>query len=115
MNIHLHKVVYINVIATNITTFHKMQAYADILNRVRDGQHTEEDVETLNTRLISIMGLSEMDPVMRVTLHIFPTHKACAYNETHLLSLPQDSPIYRVPAQHALLEKHHQQPGVPSA
>ena len=58
--------------------------YGDLLNRVRVGAHTEEDIELLKTR-----ETPEDDPVLNDAIHIYGTNaKVNARNEAKLKEIP---------------------------
>ena len=65
----------------------KDKQYADMLNRMRVGEMTDEDIEMLKTR---VRHKNHPD-LQNVGLYIIPTRKACArYNAEHLNSLKGD-------------------------
>merc|ERR1712020_556633 len=58
--------------------------YGDLLNRVRVGAHTEEDIELLKTRVTP-----KDDPVLKDSLHIYGTNaKVNARNSEKLKEIP---------------------------
>ena len=60
------------------------KTYGDLLNRLRVGAHTEEDVELLKTRIVP-----EDDPVLDNALHIYGTNKKVnARNNAKLNDIP---------------------------
>jgi hypothetical protein len=68
------------------------QAFAELLNRVRVGKHTDEDVEVLSSRLLSRpeMAASRDDPAVLDAIHLHPTNKAVdAHNDDRLKQLLQ--------------------------
>ena len=63
------------------------QAYAELLNRVREGQHTDEDLKTLESRVIGRPGLEKAaeDPEVRDAVHLFATNvQVDNYNQRRL-------------------------------
>ena len=60
------------------------KTYGDLLNRLRVGKHTEEDVDLLRTRIVS-----EVDPVLDDALHIYGTNaKVNMRNDAKLNEIP---------------------------
>ena len=67
--------------------------YGDLLNRLRVGAHTEEDVELLRTRIVP-----EDDPALKDALHVFGTNvKVNARNDAKLNEIP--GKLYTVKAK----------------
>ncbi|MCP3664246.1 MAG: AAA family ATPase, partial [Gammaproteobacteria bacterium] len=53
----------------------KDQRFAELLNRIRTGDHTEEDIQLLLTRTIENLGMSPDDPQLIDAPHIFYTNE----------------------------------------
>ena len=72
--------------------------YAEILNRIRIGQMTEEDIDKLKTRV-----RQKNHPDLKdVSLYIVPTRKACArYNSEYLKSLEGSEILLKARHYHA--------------
>ena len=72
----------------NLTTNHRQgndKTYADLLNRIRTGDHTPEDLELLETRLRP----KDHKDLSKADLFICCTRKKVAeHNEGYLTSLP---------------------------
>ena len=60
------------------------KTYGDLLNRLRVGEHTEEDIELLRTRIVP-----EDDPALSDALHIYGTNaKVNSRNDAKLNDIP---------------------------
>lgn len=50
------------------------KGWAEALMRIREGSHTEEDIQLLNSRLVDNLGIQADDPSIRDLPHIFHTN-----------------------------------------
>ena len=79
----------------NLTTNHRQgndKTYADLLNRIRTGDHTPDDLELLNERVRS----KKHDDLTKADLFICCTRKNVAeHNEKYLTSLPGEQFEFR--------------------
>jgi len=93
------------------------QCYSDILNRIRTGNQTNEDIAKLRTRLTS--GIPDPvqlnDPKFHSALYLLPRKEQVEeYNTQCLLELSRTNPVYEFKAQHCILESRHLPQGVTS-
>ena len=77
--------------------------YAEILNRIRIGQMTDEDIDKLKTRV----RRKNHPDLKDVSLYIVPTRKACAkYNIEYLNSLEGSEILLKARHYHATQKKY---------
>ena len=77
--------------------------YADLLNRIRVGKHTEEDIALLRTRV----RLAKSPDLKEVGLYIVCKRKECAQiNEEYLNSLPGELLTIKARHHHATQKKY---------
>ena len=70
-------------------------SYAELLNRVRTGAHTDQDIQKLKTRLISAC------PTIKQLLHIFPLKKKRdTFNSEQIDELEKLYPMHTIHAIH---------------
>ena len=91
--------------------------YSEVLNRIRTGDHTSEDIQLLRTRLTS--GITNpvqlCDPKFNSALHLLPRKDQVEeYNTQRLLELAQTTPVYEFKAEHIILESRYLPHGVTS-
>ena len=83
----------------------KDATFSDILNRVRIGNHTVEDVKVLHTRLLSSGSVDLLAPPFDTALRLYPRSVDVeGYNETQITCLAKDNQLYRIDAEHAILQ-----------
>ena len=92
-------------------------AYSEVLNRIRTGDHTTENIQLLRTRLTSgvINPVQLQDPVFSSALYLLPRKEQVEeYNTQRLLELAQNTPVYEFKGEHVILESRHLPHGVKS-
>ena len=71
------------------------KTYGDLLNRLRVGEHTEEDIELLRTRIVP-----EDDPALSDALHIYGTNaKVNSRNDAKLNDIPGE--LFKIKARNS--------------
>ena len=76
------------------------KTYGDLLNRLRVGEHTEEDIELLRTRIVP-----EDDPALSDALHIYGTNaKVNSRNDAKLNDIPGE--LFKIKARNSGVEIH---------
>jgi len=91
--------------------------YSEVLNRIRTGNQTTEDIQVLNTRLTSgiINPVQLRDPKFSCALYLLPRkEQVWEYNAQQLLKLVQTTPVYEFKAKHIILESQCLPHGVTS-
>ena len=91
--------------------------YSEVLNRIRTGDHTPEDIQLLRTRLTSgiINPVQLCDTKFSSALYLMPRKKQVEeYNTQRLLELAQTTPVYEFKAEHVILEACYLPHGVTS-
>ena len=91
--------------------------YSEVLNRIRTGDHTTEDIQLLRTRLTSgvINPVQLQDPVFNSALYLLPRKEQVEeYNTQQLLEIVKTTPVYKFKAEHVILESCHLPHGVTS-
>ena len=87
----------------------KDATFSDILNRLRIGNHTVEDVKVLHTRLLSSGSVDLLAPPFETALRLYPRSVDVeGYNETQITCLAKDNQLYRIDAEHAILQSRGQ-------
>ena len=88
--------------------------YSEVLNGIRTGNHTVEDIQLLRTRLTS----GVVNPVQlqdSSALYLLPRKEQVEeYNTQRLLELAQTTPVYEFKAEHIILESCYLPHGVTS-
>ena len=91
--------------------------YSEVLNRIRTGDHTVEDIQLLRTRLTSgvVNPVQLQDPMFSSALYLLPRKEQVEeYNTQWLLELAQTTPVYEFKAEHVILESRYVPHGVTS-
>ena len=91
--------------------------YSEVLNRIRTGDHTSDDVKLLRTRLTSgiINPVQLRDAKFSSALYLLPIKEQVKeYNTQRLLELAQTTPVYEFNAEHVILESRYLPHGVTS-
>ena len=91
--------------------------YSEVLNRIRTGDHTSDDVKLLRTRLTSgiINPVQLRDAKFSSALYLLPRKEQVEeYNTQRLLELAQTTPVYEFNAEHVILESRYLPHGVTS-
>ena len=91
--------------------------YSEVLNRIRTGDHTPEDIQLLRTRLTSgiINPVQLRDAKFSSALYLMPRKEQVEeYNTQRLLELAQTAPVYEFKAEHVILESRYLPYGVTS-
>ena len=91
--------------------------YSEVLNKIRTGNQTSEDIQLLKTRLTSgIVNPVELcDPKFSCALYLLPRKEQVEeYNAQRLLELAQTTPVYEFKAEHIILESQRLPHGVTS-
>ena len=86
-----------------------------VLNRIRTGDHTVEDIQLLRTRLTSgvVNPVQLQDPVFSSALYLLPRKEQVEeYNTQWLLELALTTPVYEFKAKHVILESCYLPHGV---
>ena len=89
---------------------HTDNTYSEVLNRIRTGDHTVEDIQLLRTMLTSgvVNPVQLQDPVFSPALYLLPRKEQVEeYNTQRLLELAQTTPVYEFKAEHVILESHY--------
>ena len=87
----------------------KDATFSDILNHVRIGNHTVEDVKVLHTRLLCSGSMDLLAPPFDTALRLYPRSVDVeGYNETQITCLAKDNQLYRIDAEHAILQSRGQ-------
>ena len=92
-------------------------AYSELLNRIRTGDHTTEDIRLLRTRLTSgiISPVQLRDAKYNSALYLLPRKEQVEeHNTQRLLELGQTTPVYEFKAEHVILESRSLPHGVAS-
>ena len=92
-------------------------SYSEVLNRIRTGNQTSEDIKLLKTRLTSgiINPVQLRDPKFSCALYLLPRKEQVEeYNAQRLLELAQTTPVYEFKAEHIILESQRLPHGVTS-
>ena len=61
--------------------------FAELLNCLREGKHTEQDIEVLKRRILKVMP-DESDYPMNIT-HLFSTNQAVGHNVQQYSTTPK--------------------------
>ena len=83
--------------------------YSEVLNQIRTGDHTSDDVKLLRTRLTSgiINPVQLRDAKFRSALYLLPRKDQVEeYNTQRLLELAQTTPVYEFKAEHVIAIFH---------
>ena len=91
--------------------------YSEVLNRIRTGDHTPEDIQLLRTRLTSgiVNPVQLRDAKFSSALYLLPRKEQVEeYNTQRLLELAQTTPVYEFKAEHVILESRSLPHGVTS-
>ena len=91
--------------------------YSEVLNRIRTGDHTPEDIQLLRTRLTSgiVNPVQLRDAKFSSALYLLPRKEQVEeYNTQRLIELAQITPVYEFKAEHVILESRHLPQGVTS-
>ena len=91
--------------------------YSEVLNRIRTGDHTPEDIQLLRTRLTSgiINPVQLRDAKFSSALYLMPRKEQVEeYNTQRLLELAQTTPVCEFKAEHVILESRYLPHGVTS-
>ena len=91
--------------------------YSEVLNQIRTGDHTSEDIQLLRTRLTSgiINPVQLHDPKFNYALYLLPRKAQVEeYNTQRLHELPQTTSVYEFKAEHIILESRYLPHGVTS-
>ena len=84
-------------------------SFSEILNRIRTGVHTNEDVKVLQTRLVSGGTVDLLASPFDTALTLYPrTVDVDGHYEMQIKSLAKSSQIYSIDAEHAILESRGQ-------
>ena len=84
-------------------------SFSEILNRIRTGVHTNEDVKVLQTRLVSGGTVDLLASPFDTALTLYPrTVDVDGHHEMQIKSLAKSSQIYSIDAEHAILESRGQ-------
>ena len=81
--------------------------YSEVLNRIRTGNHTPEDIQLLRTRLTSgiINPVQLRDAKFNTALYLLPRKEQVEeHNTQQLQELAQTTPVYEFKAEHVILE-----------
>ena len=92
-------------------------SYSELLNRIRTGNHTTEDIQLLLTRLTSgiINPVQLRDAKYNSALYLLPRKEQVEeHNTQRLLELGQSTPVYNFKAEHVILESRSLPYGVAS-
>ena len=93
----------VNMRQQNDTTFSQM------LNRIHKGEHTHEDVKTIQGRLVSNGDVDLSAAPFDTALRLYPrTVSMDEYNESQIASLAQTTKLYTFEAEHAILQSRGQ-------
>ena len=86
-------------------------SYARLLNHVRTGSHTYEDISMLQSRILSSDKL--VKPPFSTALHLLPTVQQCnRHNNKCLDDVAVNSSVYEFIAKHSVVECGDLPPGV---
>jgi len=92
-------------------------SYSEVLNRIRTGNQTSEDIKLLKTKLASSITnpVQLHDPKFSCALYLLPRKEQVEeYNAQQLLELAQTTPVYQFKAEHIILESQRLPHGVTS-
>ena len=83
----------------------KDSSFSDLLNRVRVGKQTEQDIKLLESRMVVGNNIDLSKPPFEKALRLFPRVADCnAFNEGELMKLSSNTPIFKFEADHVPLE-----------
>ena len=84
-------------------------SFSQMLNRIRKGEHTHEDVKAIQGRLVSNGDIDLSDAPFDTALRLYPrTASVDEYNESQIASLAQTTKLYTFEAEHAILQSRGQ-------
>ena len=84
-------------------------SFSEILNRIRTGMHTNEDMKVLQTRLVSSGNVDLLAPPFDTALRLYPrTVDVDNHNEMEIAHLAKTTQLYTIEAEHAVLESRRQ-------
>ena len=102
---HLWKDCFQIVELTENVRQQKDSSFSDLLNRIRVGKQTEQDVKLLESRMVVGNNIDLSKPPFEKALRLFPHVADCnAFNEGELIKLSSNTPIFEFEADHVLLE-----------
>ena len=102
---HLWKDCFQIVELTENVRQQKDSSFSDLLNRVRVGKQTEQDIKLLESRMVVGKNIDLSKPPFEKALRLFPRVADCnAFNEGELMKLSSNTPIFEFEADHVLLE-----------
>ena len=84
-------------------------SFSQMLNRIRKGEHTHEDVKAIQGRLVSNGDIDLSAAPFDTALRLYPrTASVDEYNESQIASLAQTTKLYTFEAEHAILQSRGQ-------
>ena len=84
-------------------------SFSQILNRIRKGEHTHEDVKAIQGHLLSNGDIDLSAAPFDTALRLYPrTASVDEYNESQIASLAQTTKLYMFEAEHAILQSRGQ-------
>ena len=84
-------------------------SFSQMLNRIRKGEQTHEDVKAIQGRLVSNGDIDLSAAPFDTALRLYPrTASVDEYNESQIASLAQTTKLYTFEAEHAILQSRGQ-------
>ena len=84
-------------------------SFSQMLNRIRKGEHTHEDVKAIQGHLVSNGDIDLSAAPFDTALRLYPhTASVDEYNERQIASLAQTTKLYTFEAEHAILQNRGQ-------
>ena len=84
-------------------------SFSQMLNRIRKGEQTHEDVKAIQGRLVSNGDIDLSAAPFDTALRLYPrTASVDEYNESQIASLAQTTKLYMFEAEHAILQSRGQ-------
>ena len=84
-------------------------SFSQMLNRIRKGEHTHEDVKATQRHLVSNGDIDLSDVPFDTALRLYPhTASVDEYNESQIASLGQTTKLYTFEGEHAILQSRGQ-------
>ena len=84
-------------------------SFSQMLNRIRKGDQTHEDVKAIQGRLVSNGDIDLSAAPFDTALRLYPcTASMDEYNESQIASLAQTTKLYTFEAEHAILQSRGQ-------
>ena len=84
-------------------------SFSQILNRLRKGEHTADDIKVLEGRLVSDKSVDLSAPPFDTALRLYPrTVNVDEYNDSQIADLSKKTKLYVFEAEHAILQSRGQ-------